>query len=97
MNNYVKAAIGTLFLALTLGAMGEIMIWGVLSMFHANTLVILSGETLGAIALLVVAVPVFRLILRNERSYGHGPITEEPEVTLSAPKRPQGPKPTAFV
>ena len=97
MNNHVKAAIGTLFLAMTLGAMGEVMIWGVLSMFHANTLVILSGETLGAIALLIVSVPVFQLILRNERSYGSGPTSEEPEIVAAPPKRPQGPKPTAFV
>lgn len=97
MNDYTKAAIGTLFLAMTLGAMGEVMIWGLLSMFHANPLMIVSGETLGAIALLVVAVPVFRLILRNERSYGNDPILEEPEVASAPPKRPQGPKPTAFV
>ncbi len=97
MNNYVKAAIGTLFLAMTLGAMGEVMIWGVLSMFHANTVVILSGETLGAIALLIVAVPVFQLILRNERSYGNGPSSEEPEIVAAPPKRTLCPKPTAFV
>lgn len=97
MNNYVKAAIGTLFLALTLGAMGEVMIWGLLSMFHANTLVILSGETLGAIILLVMSVPVFQLILRNERGRGLAPALEETEVAVPASKRPQGPKPTAFV
>lgn len=97
MSVYVKAAIGTLFLAMTLGAMGEVMIWGVLSMFHASTLVILSGEILAAIALLVVAVPVYRLILRNERSYGQGPVSEEPEIVTAPPKRPMGPKPTAFV
>ncbi len=97
MSDYVKAAIGTLFLAMTLGAMGEVMIWGGLSMLHANSMVILSGEALGAIALLVVAVPVFQLILRNERSYGHGPMTGEPEISVTPKKRQQEPKPTAFV
>ena len=97
MSVYVKAAIGTLFLALTLGAMGEVMIWGGLSMFHANNFVILSGETIGAIFLLGLSVPVFQRILRNERNYGLAAVTEEPEIAAAQPKRPQGPKPTAFV
>lgn len=97
MNNYAKAAIGTLFLALTLGAMGEVMIWGLLSMFHANSVVIISGETLGSVALLVISIPVFQLILRNERRYGQGPIVEEPAIVVTPPQRPQGLKPTAFV
>lgn len=97
MSVYIKAAIGTLFLALTLGAMGEVIIWGVLTMFHVNNFVVLSGETVGAIVLIGLSVPVFQRILRNERNYGLTPVMEEPEIVIAAPKRPQGPKPTAFV
>lgn len=68
MADYAKAALGTLFLALTLGAMALVMIWGFLSMFHANTVIILSGESLGALGVAIVSVPLFRLILRNERN-----------------------------
>ena len=97
MTDYVKAGIGTLFLALTLGAMGEVMIWGILSMLHASLLIILSGETLGLIILLVLSVPVYQLILRNERTYGLTAAAEEPENVGSSSERLKGLKPTAFV
>jgi len=67
MTDYAKATIGTLFLALTLGAMCLVLIWGLLSLLHANQIIILSGETLGALGLLVASVPVFQLILKTER------------------------------
>lgn len=66
MIDYAKAAIGTLFIGITLGTMCLVMIWGLLSMFHANGIIIFSGETIGTIGILVLAVPLFNLILKNE-------------------------------
>ncbi|GAB5457341.1 MAG: hypothetical protein Hens3KO_03710 [Henriciella sp.] len=97
MIDYAKAALGTLFLGITLGAMCLVVIWGLLSMFHASNIVILSGETIGAIGLLVVAVPLFRLILRNERSGCLEAAYEEVEVVTERPSQTRGFKPTAFV
>ncbi len=97
MIDYAKAALGTLFLGITLGAMCLIVIWGLLSMFHASNIVILSGETIGAIGLLVVAVPLFRLILRNERSGSSEAAYEESVVVTERPSQTRGFKPTAFV
>ena len=66
-NLRLKAAIGTSFLAMTIGSMGLLLIWGVLSVFHASKWVIISGETLGIIAISALCVPVFAMILKNER------------------------------
>lgn len=95
MKHLLHATIGTLFLGLTLGAMCLVMIWGILSMIHANNIIILSGESLAAIGLLIMSVPVFRLILKNERGRDLESVFEEPVVRIERPAA--GPKPTAFV
>lgn len=97
MSFYAKAAIGTLFLALTIGAMGEVMIWGALSLLHASDLMILSGEAIGGIILLCLSVPVFQRILRNERGRATAPDSEDLIEISTKPARSEGVKPTAFV
>ncbi len=97
MANYAKAGIGTLFLGITVGAMALVMIWGLLSMIHANNIIILSGEAMGLIGLLVLSVPVFKLILKNERGNTQEVAFEEPVIKVDRPKSSGGPKPTAFV
>lgn len=97
MVDYAKAGLGTLFLGITLGAMALVMIWGLLSMIHANNTIILSGEVMGLIGLSVLSVPVFKLILKNERGNAQEVAFEEPVIKVDRPKPPEGPKPTAFV
>ncbi len=95
MADYAKAGLGTLFLGITLGAMALVMIWGLLSMIHANNTIILSGEAMGFIVLLGLSVPVFKRILKNERGHAAAFASEEPAV--EAKPHASGPKPTAFV
>lgn len=76
--DYVKAAIGTFFLAQTLGVMCLVMIWGILSALHANGIIILTGESLGLLALAIICVPLYKLILKNERFQTDVPRVEEP-------------------
>jgi len=78
--DYVKAAIGTFFLAQTLGVMCLVVIWGLLSALHANELIILTGESVGVLALAIICIPLYQLILKNERSQADELRIDEPAV-----------------
>jgi len=64
---YAKALLGTIFLDLTLGLMFLGLVWGLLSLMHPAPIVIVSGEVIAGLAIIAVNVPLFRLILSNER------------------------------
>ncbi len=67
MWDHIKALIGTLLLLETLGVMFFASIWAFLKVLHANQFIVLSGEVLAALGILIVSVPLYRLVLQNER------------------------------